>query len=288
MRRLIPWIFAALMGLVAVSLNMQWLRQQKRVLDAERRKVAEVLKHPIDVVVAKKDIPEGATLQADQLDHRTVPELFVQPYATSRAEDVIGLLTAAPISEGEQILRSKLRRPTETTGVATLSLLTPKGKRAVAIGVDALSGVGGFVRPGDLVDVLWTVQIPQAGGARGAGEVVTVTLFQGVPVLAVGHQMVGQEGEGGGEPAEGSRGGSTITLALTPQEASLLLFAREQGKVQLSLRSRQDKDQVVMVQPGTMSVVMETVFGQAIPAPKVPRTIELYKGLERSLISADD
>jgi pilus assembly protein CpaB len=289
MKRVIPFVFSGVMGLVAVLMMNSYLKQQARALELEKQKLAAQAQSQVEVIIARQDIPEGATLNEDQLAYKLVPQPFLQPHAASRPADVLGFVTKVPIAEGEQILGNKLLRPDEPQVGATLATLTPKGKRAVTVAVDALSGVGGFVRPGDTVDVLWTVQVPHAQG-RGT-ELVTVTIFQGVTVLAIGSQMVGQttRAQAAGKK-EGGPTTETATMALTPQEATLLLFAREQGRIHLSLRPRADKDEQVVVQPGNMSTVMETVFGKPLEvgeAPKPQWTVEVFKGLERSVVAVD-
>lgn len=282
LRQRLPLLVAVAAGAVAVVLVHQYLSQERAKLERERRRLTAEYASPVSVVVAQKDLSEGTTLTASHLAVSTVPEKFVQPYATTAPEDLIGFVTVAPVAEGEQVLRNKLRRSTEAPLGATLSGLTPEGKRAVTIGVDLLTGVGGYVRPGDLVDILWTIQLPKEQG----GEPVTVTLFQGVNVLAVADQMVGKtstDREGNTE--------YTVTLALNPQEASLLLFAREQGRVQLSLRSRSDKDRKIAVAPANSRALMEAVLGPgAMPAAEPPKTrqVEVYKGLEKTVVAVNE
>jgi pilus assembly protein CpaB len=185
-------------------------------------------------------------------------------------------VAAIDIAQGEQVLRNKLKRPEEMARRGrTLSQLTSEGMRAITIGSDALSGVGGFIRPGDRIDIHWT------HAARGE-EVVTLTLFQNVHVLAVGDQMLGRA------PAEGVAGGNyTVTLELTPEQAELLLFAREQGNVQLSLRSPDEKLESIPVAPINTTTFMQSVFGRAVVEERQPQRVEVFKGLDRNVVSVD-
>jgi pilus assembly protein CpaB len=286
LKRIAPLVIAVGMGFMAMVMMGRYLAEEKMKIEKERQRVAADYRNPIEVVVAGKDLPEGAAIEPSVLKVLKVPEQFAQPYAVRPpAREVLGMVTKVPVAAGEQILTNKVRRPEEAPTAATLSALTPKGKRALTIGMDALSGVGGFVRPGDVVDVLWTVPMPPEQGGPA-----TYSLFQGVTVLAVGAQMMGKpSSEVEGNP------NYTVTLALTPEEASLLLVARQQGVVQLSLRSRQDKDaQVAAAPPVNAVALMQAIMGpQAAPAepeepPKPPRTVEVYKGLERSVVSLSD
>lgn len=292
-RRAMVLVFAIAMGGLAAGLIHQDRLKQRRVVEAKLRELEQARQElliqyppPMEVLVAAKDIGSGVTLTEALMRKGELPEKFTQPYAARAPKDVLGLVTLAPIAEGEQILLNKLRRQDEAVQGATLSGRIEEGRRAVTTTVDILTGVGGFVRPGDTVDVLWTLKIPQEG------QVVTFTLFQDVPVLAVSLER------GGGDPkqkegsAQGGQGGQyPVTLALTPQETALLLFAREQGLVQLSLRSRQDRGEQVAVAPANMQTLMQAVLGPAAASPQDqqaqpqgPRTVEVFKGLNRSVV----
>ncbi|MDP3722294.1 MAG: Flp pilus assembly protein CpaB [Candidatus Omnitrophota bacterium] len=291
LKRLIPLAFALVMGALAVGLANRWVTQQRRQLDVERQKMMAAYRPPIDVVVASKDIPEHTTLEPSFLKMAAIPENFAQPYAVRRAGDLVGKVTVAPIANGEQVLSNKVRRREEAPAVSTLSGLTPKGKRAVTIIVDTITGVGGFVRPGDLVDILWTLGLPQAG--QKEPQVVTLTVFQDVPVLAVGGDT--ESPSAARSAAKSAKSGAAesaqylVTLALPPQEISFLLFAREQGRIQLSLRPKAEGG-TQPVTPANINTLLEMQLGikpmaDAPPPVKPTRQVEVYKGLTRDVVS---
>lgn len=284
-KRLMPFGVAGVMGIGAVVGVQQIIGQERRTLLEERRKLYADYQEPVEVIISRKDLPEGTVITAEYLDKQAVPKKFVQPYASPRAGDFLGLVTRTPVKAGEQIMSTKLQRPEEAMAAASLSGVTPKGKRAVTIGADLLSGVGGFVRPGDKVDILWTFQVPAPGGVGQKGELVTMTLFQNVDVLAVGSEMLGKPPKKGEAP-----GAYSVTLALTPEEAQLILYAREQGQVQLSLRAQGDENERVAVAPIDSARMLQSVLGAepAAAQPPSPRTVEVFKGLERSLVSINE
>ena len=286
-RRVLIGMFAVLFAGGAAVLSHQWLARQRMALDTERKKVMANYQAPIEVVVATKDLPEDTLLEPSHLRLATVPEKFVQPYAIRSPQELVGKLTAVPIAKDEQILANKIRRPEEAPRGSTLSSVTPKGKRAVTISVDTLSGVGGFIRPGDLVDILWTIKLPDA--------VQTLTVFQDVPVLAIGGEMIGRAAAKAA-PGEKASNDFAVTLALSPQETSFLLFAREQGRIQLSLRSKTDEGKPVAVVPANINTLLEMQLGLksknegatagAEPSEKSGvRQVEVYRGLKRDLVS---
>ena len=284
MRRVIPLAFSVLMGAAAVYLVHQYIRKKEVALEKERQRVMANYQEPVEVIVAAKDLASGVTLEASQLTKGVVPEKFVQPYSVRTPKDLLGMVTIAPMAEGEQVLLNKVRRPEAVPHGSTLSSVTPKGKRAVTISVDALTGVGGFVRPSDAVDILWAIALPQPGEKEG--QPVTVTLFQDIPVLAVGRDMAGTSTQKSEEAQQ-----FTVTLALTPQETSFLLFAREHGRVQLSLRPRSEGG-AVAVAPANINTLMEMQLGMKSSAPPAlppqakgpPRQVEVYKGLKREMV----
>lgn len=282
-RTLIPIAIAVVLAAVAVVLTRQYIEQalqhERLALEQEREQLKEQYKNPVDVIVATQDITEGQTITLDQLAVRAIPEDLIQPYATMRPNDVVGQVAIAPIAQGEQVLRNKVRSPQEARAGIPLSEATPRGKRAVTLGLDALKGVGGLVRPGDSVDVLWTFHNPDPTRVT---ESITVTLLQDVSVLAVDDQIVGKT-----EKETAERRHFTVTLALTPEESALVLFARDNGEIELGLRSPADVGRQVEIPPMNMEKAMELVLGKepkAVERPASSRNVEVYRGLERSVV----
>ncbi|PIQ84224.1 MAG: Flp pilus assembly protein CpaB [Candidatus Omnitrophica bacterium CG11_big_fil_rev_8_21_14_0_20_63_9] len=283
LKRLLPVAFAIVMGLVAVGLMQNYLAQQRRLIEAERQKIQQQMKEVYSVIVAKRDIAEGTAITATDLTTQEVPKQFIAPYATGRTADLEGQVALAPIAAGEQVLTNKVRKPSEMPLAATLSGLMPEGKRAITIQTNAITGVGGFVRPGDTVDILWTVQLPEQQG----GEKVTFVLFQDVNILAVGRQMIGKQ-----TSDQESSDVYTVTVALAPIEASLLLYARNQGdkseNIQLSLRARNDKGEQVNIPVADSKLLLSALLGEQATQPPPPpppmHRVEVYKGLEKTIV----
>lgn len=273
-----PIFVGGLFGLIALILVNAYVHERERALDAARRKALEGMRG-VPVAVATRDIKEGTALTEEMVRLREVPERFMQPYVVQGSiQGVIGQIAVAPIAQDEQILSTKLKRR-ETNAAASSKI--PAGKRAVTIETDPISAVNGFVHPGDHVDVLWTFTLPTPKGTQP----VTVTLFQNVLVLALGNQMV----EGGPASSQGVSG--TITFALAPDEIETLLFARQGGKLHLSLRAHSDTDTKSLT-PASLETLLRQAFPQAVPAPvppppapRPPRMVEIYRGLQRDVVS---
>ncbi len=186
----------------------------------------------VKVVVAKKNLPKGTVLEKSLIAAGKVPSKFL-PAGVVFAKDynlILGQPTQDSLRSGEPILWSYL-------GVEerkTFSTRIPQEKRAVTIGVDDLTGVGGMIAPYDHVDVLMTFTTPELSRA----EVTTITLLQDTTVLAVGRE--GSQYQ----PLSfsGRKSYSSVTLCLSPLEAELITFAQEHGRLSLTLRNPEDRE----------------------------------------------
>ncbi len=273
----------AILGGAAVLLTSTFLQQQRAIINAERQKILEEYGRPVPVIVARNDLQEGHLLTTDDIGMRPISEKFIAKTASDRAEDVLGLVTKVPFSSGEVLLRDKLRPKNEVpkdegTPNLKLSELMPTGKRAVTIELDEISGVGGFIKPGDVVDVLWTFQNTEN---NPTGEPVTLAIFQRVPVLAVDDQLMGSKDTEGDSRSHGS----TATLALSPEETAFLLFARKNGEIQLSLVAKEDKEKAGAPVAANKRALLKKVLGdKAVSDPETKRQIEVFKGLDRKAV----
>ena len=277
MRNRIWLVIGAALGLLSVVLIRGYIQQ----LEAKMR--AEFLAargENADVAVAAVDIPEQTLIESKMVSTKSVLADALQPHALTDPERAVGEIALVPIYAGEQLRDSVLGKRERAN---TLSMKTPPGKRAVTVAVDALTGSGGFIRPGDFVDIVGIFQFP--GPEGGQQTPVTVTLLQRVPVLAVGNTF--SESPAGVEK-QGEAG--TVTLALNPQEAQLIVSARTQGNLQLVLRPKADS--VIAELPiMTPDVLVAAILG-AKAAPKSPvqppkppeRRVELYRGLEKEIV----
>ncbi|MBN1870019.1 MAG: Flp pilus assembly protein CpaB [Candidatus Omnitrophica bacterium] len=156
------------------------------------------------------------------------------------------------------------------------SLRTPPGKRAITISINALSAVGGLLNPGDFVDIIGHLDLPDGNDqssakkqtAKGEEKVITV-LFQNIQVLAVGtnYNPMGEI-----PPYETQQKAKTlnVTLAVSPEEAGLLTFAEAHGELQLSLRSPAETEERVLQQVASWDALSEFVLEQQGTDLKVP------------------
>jgi len=274
-KRGIYLIAAIVLALTAIFLIHSYIQSERqKILEfAKKRGVAEV-------VVAKKDIPAKTKISSNMLALVRISSKRLEPEALTSIDSVVGKIAKRDIIEGEQIKASLLMIPGSQK---TLSLKIPEGKRAITIPVDKISSIEGMIKPGDSVDIVGSFSIPvPTQGGKTVNQTMVVPMFENVLVLAVGAKVeavsLGKERK---EPP------TTITLALTPEQASLITYATEIGKIKLLLRSKFDTQAVFKKEPITIDKLWEKLLGirQVIPTPPPPpKTVEVYKGTEKSSV----
>ena len=164
-----------------------------------------------------------------------------------------GRVALRPIVPGEPILSSKV---SGDGGRATLASILPEELRAVAIPVNEVAGVGGFVRAGDVVDVMLTRQIP--GDGSTTTDKMTTVVVENVLVLAI--DQTANESETA--PAVGT----TATLQTDLYGAQKLALATQIGSLSLALRNVENQ-----VVGGTETVVARDLGGAGLYIPERQR-----------------
>jgi len=180
---------------------------------------------PVKVVCAARYIPAYTRLEKTMLKTIEIPKKMVNMANVVDVEKVEGKITLVPFIEDEPILENKLSRKGNE-----LNIMLSTGLRAISISVDEETGVGFMIRPGDYVDVLLTFQDSES--SSGKGVLKTATILQDVKVIAVGSEITLDKK---------NTNYSSITLALMPEEAELLIFAKEKGKISFALRALGDR-----------------------------------------------
>lgn len=176
-RNIVLLSIAVLIGLFAVFLTNAYFSgvEEKQERIAEQQQLQRI-------VVASQNVGFGTPLGQQNLRLANWPAASVPIGAfTSIAAATKGNRVALrPIVVGEPVLASKV---SGADGRATLSANLPVGKLAYTVPVNNVSGVGGFVRPGDVVDVLVTRPIP--GDGATANDKMTDVVLEAVPVLGI-------------------------------------------------------------------------------------------------------
>lgn len=213
-------IFIGLLAVLIVNGVFSGVEQrQEKQAEANRQ---------VRIVVASQDVAFGTPLSAQNVRLANWPANSVPVGAfTSLEEATKSRVALRPIVVGEPVLASRV---SGTDGRATLSANLPVGQLAFAIPIDAVSGAGGFVRPGDVVDVLVTRKIPGEGASDT--DKMTDVVLEGVPVLGI--DQVSDENNT--QPVIGK----TATLQVDSYGAQKLALAQQLGVLTLALRNVAD------------------------------------------------
>lgn len=182
----------------------------------------------IAVVVAKRDVAAGTALAAEDTD---VEYLRLQPPGSyDNVNLVLGSKPWMDIKAGSIITLSHFQ-----SGGQLARLIRPD-ERAVAIAVDDVVGGGGFLNPGDYVDVLVFIRENQAGSTRETAQVVLPALR----LLSYGSRMSRPNGDPGQEKKEANEDGRsprTAVLAVPEKFTTRLMLASNAGNLRLAVRS---------------------------------------------------
>jgi pilus assembly protein CpaB len=258
---------AVLLALFTSALLYNWLEQQRASLQATE---PQVISLPTEnVAVATDDLMWGTKLTTDMVKLVSFPEENLPEGYLSTVEHLHGRILLTSIKANEPILNAKLA-PLDVTQGGVAAVTQPE-KRAMAVRVDDVVGVAGFINPGNRVDVLVTLR-------EAASQ--TKTVLQNVMVLATGTQM---DAYGNGAKPREVR---VITVEVTPEEAEKLALAAHEGKVTMALRNYSNT-QPILTGGATVSTLLSSYSlpngkVQAKPSPPViekpPVLVEIIKG----------
>jgi pilus assembly protein CpaB len=205
------------------------------------------------VVVAAQDINAGTTISSDMVKNVETPDDQLISGAFTDTAVVVGEAARVKIYEGEQLAAGKVGADNDIEG---LSGVLPPGMRGIAVGVEEVRAVGGLLRPGNRVDVYAAHVIEGEAGTDEDDIVISRLVLQDIEVLAVA--QVAQDAAGvAAEPdsseqvttsgtvpeeIEEQPDAASVTLAVTPEQAAILVCAQErnsggsEGSVWLTLR----------------------------------------------------
>jgi len=220
----------------------------------------------LPVVVAASDIQLGTVVTEDLLTTRTIAVPSIETNALGDVSQAVGKTTRTNITAGQQVHSTDFQN-------RAVPITVPTGKRAFPIQVNELTGVLNLLDVGDTVDLAISLR----GDAFPVVQVLTdgsVTVVSGInplsikiPLLMQDIQIIGVLDAPAPAPAEGQAAPAasqkpTITgankllvLAVTPQQAEVLLFARTTGTLDAILRPTSDAGQTV----DTTGVILKTL-----------------------------
>jgi pilus assembly protein CpaB len=235
-------VFAAIAGILV------W----KYLNSADTR--AERNKHLVPVLVARSSIARGTVFDqalsenlfaTKQIPQDSLPPNVLTPGSNAQLLSLYrGKVATNVIFAGTPIVSDEFGQASQQ--ISTVSGAIPTGKEAITISLDQTHAVGGFVTPGDLVNMILNFPVIDAAGGATSHK-ATAFLLPGLKVLAVGSSTVVPQGPAVGTPGANSGGGATtttvpqsqpaslITLQVTPRQAEQIVQGTDIGTVWLSL-----------------------------------------------------
>jgi pilus assembly protein CpaB len=208
------------------------------------------------VALATKDLEVGTVLKEDDVKVADWPG-SVPAGATTQVKDIIGRGVITAIFAKEPIISSRLAPKGAGGGMAAM---IPPGMRAVAVRVNEVVGVAGFVVPGMHVDILISGNSPGGNGSLGT---LTQTLLQNIEVLSAGQDF---KKDSEGKPVVVQ----VVNMLVTPTQAEQLSLAASQTSIQLVLRNPLDHE--IAKTPGT---ALQRLFSNGklqAPPSEIPQT----------------
>lgn len=242
MKNKLALVLAIALGLVAVYGFQRVLQKRQEAIQGQARLVR--------IVAAGQHIVAGTTITPQMLyvdddgsEGKIVPENAVTTDNFLVGDTrMVGQTINRTVERGDPLMWSYFRQPVEK-----LEQRLGSSERALTLRVDAISGVAGNLVPGSRVDIIGTFPVSvQAGGARapaaaapaastGTTATHTLLLLDNVKILAVDNRT--RDEEYVISAGARVRTYSTITVAVSPLEANLLVYAQQAGALTMALRS---------------------------------------------------
>lgn len=201
-------------------------QQQIRLAEAEAAKLAIV--PTVEVFVVNKQLRYGQRLTKEDVVAVRWPEAAIPEGAFTsmetlfpKGEDEVRSVLRA-MEPNEAVMAVKVTEPGEDAGVS--SRLSP-GMRAFAIRTDVSSGVSGFLRPGDRVDVYWTGALNGSNATKLVQANVTLIAIDQSADQDRNHPQVAR----------------TVTVEVSPEQVARLTQAQATGRLTLSLVGAEDE-----------------------------------------------
>ena len=232
MRQKILLLAALAFGVIAFILVYTELQNQKNKLKARTQLVTLVRIKDTKLegeTIERQDI---APYETERFKSHTTNEILW----ANRERDVIKHKLDHTVQRGTILTYSDFKPEKIRVKDGLAGIINP-GERAVSIPVDSIASVTGLVKPGDSVDILGTFSFPSLKGDASM-DLVTMTILQSVHILATGKEMATATQRFGRSNRQ--KGYSSVTLALTPSEVEMIVFAMQKGRLTLSLRSYQE------------------------------------------------
>jgi pilus assembly protein CpaB len=253
---------------VALMLNAMLKGGHKEEIAAAATPVVKT-----EILFATKEIKPGQLLAEDNITWKTWPQDAVYPGLVVREGDKKPLEALSgrvirPIAEGEPVSKSAL---VKDSGGFLAAMLKP-GTRAVAVTVSAATMAGGFINPGDYVDIVLTYRSHVTYESddkaletrmrnlinRNLDQYSSNTILQNIKILGLDQKAVKERGDKDEDTS--GKVAKTATLEVTPHQAEILALAGQMGEISLALRGLGDENIVEKDTPTVSDNRMSNIY----------------------------
>jgi pilus assembly protein CpaB len=243
---------AIVLGLIAVLLANTYLTgREKQFVSSEQGRGM------IRVAVASMPLAYGTDITPDKVKFVQYPATSLPPgIYKSMAELLPGgkrRVALRTIQVNQPLLASDLTGEGQSASIAAL---LPDGMRAATVRINAVSGVAGFIKANDTVDVLITRQ-PIGPDGASQGKQVTDVLLQNIRVIAMGQDAAGAAGK--------PKVAGNVTLELTPLDAQKVALGQELGDLSLVLRKPGEDQNIPKVETVSLDDLRYSYYGSKPP-----------------------
>jgi pilus assembly protein CpaB len=241
---------AIILGLVAVFLANTYLTGRERQIAAQPEGM-------VRVAVASMPLEYGADVTPDRVKFVNYPATSLPPGTFRSIAELLPegkrRVALRPIQVNQPLLAADLSGEGQNASIAAL---LPDGMRAATVRINDVSGVAGFVKPNETVDVLITRQ------AVGSDDQVTDVLLQNIRVIAIG-----QDASGANDKPAVER---SATLEVTPVDAQKLALGQQLGQLSLVLRKPGEEQNIASVETVSLNDLRYSYYGSRAAAGGAP------------------
>src|SRR4249919_2950690 len=242
---------AIVLGLIAVLLANTYLSGRERQL-------AESPQGMVRIAVASLPLGYGADVTPDKVKFVNYPATSLPPGTFRSMAELLPQgkrrVALRTIQVNQPLLAADLSGEGQNASIAAL---LPDGMRALTVRINDVSGVAGFVKPNDTVDVLIT---RSPIGGNGEGAQVTDVLLQNVRVIAMGTDAVGADGR----PSPTN----STTLEVNPLDAQKLVLGQQLGSLSLALRKPGEEQNIPKVETVSLADLRYSYYGSLPPGAR--------------------
>ena len=244
---------AVILGLIAVLLANTYLSGREKQL-------ADSPEGMVRVAVAAMPLDYGVDVTPDKIKFVNYPATSLPPGVYKSMAELLPMgkrrVALRPIQVNQPLLAADLSGEGQNASIAAL---LPDGMRAATVSINDISGVAGFVKPNDTVDVLITRQ-PIAPDGSQRSDQVTDVLLQNIRVIAMGQDAVGADGK----PSSTSN----ATLELTPVDAQKIALGQRLGSLSLVLRKPGEDQNISQVETVSLDDLRYSYYGSLPPGAR--------------------